>query len=115
MSKQDESFRLNEHTITSTDDKELISKATSDDASVSHAALWLILLLRLTTVTTDERLELRNSKLTPSFYSIHTLCTLWTENPSAVDLRFEEQRRLVLRPFSRAQETVTKQMLPGSC
>ena len=73
MSKQDESFRLDENTITSTDDKELIAKATSEDDSVSHAALWLILLLRLTTVTTDERLELRNS-------AIHTLLRIFDAN-----------------------------------
>lgn len=73
MSKQDESFRLDENTITSTDDKELVAKATSKEDSVSHAALWLILLLRLTAVTTDERLELRNS-------AIHTLLRIFDAN-----------------------------------
>lgn len=73
MSKQDESFRLDENTITSTDEKELVAKATSEDDSVSHAALWLILLLRLTAVTTDERLELRNS-------AIHTLLRIFDAN-----------------------------------
>jgi hypothetical protein len=36
--------------------------ASGDDRGVSDAALWMLLLLRLTSVTTDERLELRNSK-----------------------------------------------------
>lgn len=103
MSKQDQSFRLDENTITSTDDKELISKATSDDASVSHAALWLILLLRLTTVTTDERLELRNSKLTPRSISFIPSVTFWTEVPSAGDSRLEEQKKTCSLTFPRAQ------------
>lgn len=40
--------------------------ASGKDLAVSDAALWMLLLLRLTAVTTDERLELRNSKITPS-------------------------------------------------
>ena len=36
--------------------------ASGDDLSVSDAALWMLLLQRLTAVTTDDRLELRNSK-----------------------------------------------------
>jgi hypothetical protein len=40
-----------------------VEKASGDDCSVSDAALWMLLLLRLTSVTTDERLELRNSEL----------------------------------------------------
>lgn len=37
--------------------------ASGEDLAISDAALWMLLLLRLTAVTTDERLELRNSKL----------------------------------------------------
>jgi hypothetical protein len=40
-----------------------MEKASSDDKGTSNAALWMLLLLRLTAVTTDERLELRNSNL----------------------------------------------------
>jgi hypothetical protein len=36
--------------------------ASGADLTISDAALWMLLLLRLTAVTTDERLELRNSK-----------------------------------------------------
>jgi hypothetical protein len=39
-----------------------VTMASGDDRAVSDAALWMLLLLRLTSVTTDERLELRNSK-----------------------------------------------------
>lgn len=40
----------------------LVEQASSKDAVISNAALWMMLLLRLTAVTMDERLELRNSK-----------------------------------------------------
>jgi hypothetical protein len=36
--------------------------ASDQDLAVSDAALWMLLLSRLAAVTTDERLELRNSK-----------------------------------------------------
>jgi hypothetical protein len=36
--------------------------ASDEDLAVSDAALWMLLLSRLAAVTTDERLELRNSK-----------------------------------------------------
>lgn len=39
----------------------LVEKASNDEDASSDAALWMLLLLRLTTVTTDERLDLRNS------------------------------------------------------
>jgi hypothetical protein len=38
-----------------------MEKASSEDKATSTAALWMLLLLRLTVVTTDDRLELRNS------------------------------------------------------
>lgn len=55
------SFSLDKDVIDSIDEGVLHKKAGSDDQEVSNAALWLLLLLRLTAVTTDERLELRNS------------------------------------------------------
>jgi len=45
------------------DEHILIEKVSGADDGTSNAALWLLLLLRLTAVTTDDRLELRNSKL----------------------------------------------------
>jgi hypothetical protein len=54
--------------IDSIDEEKLHKKAKSDDPAVSNAALWLLLLHRLTTVTTDERLELRNSMYLPRFW-----------------------------------------------
>lgn len=39
-----------------------MEQASSEDRTLSDAALWMLLLMRLTAVTTDDRLELRNSK-----------------------------------------------------
>lgn len=50
--------------------------ASGDDRAVSDAALWMLLLLRLATVTTDERLELRNSKFGVRRCFLKTLLTL---------------------------------------
>ncbi|XXG96195.1 Endocytosis and vacuole integrity protein [Hypoxylon texense] len=41
----------------------LAEKASNAEDASSDAALWMLLLLRLTTVTTDERLDLRNSAI----------------------------------------------------
>ncbi|KAI2629945.1 hypothetical protein GGR54DRAFT_587034 [Hypoxylon sp. NC1633] len=41
----------------------LVQKASNAEDESSDAALWMLLLLRLTTVTTDERLDLRNSAI----------------------------------------------------
>lgn len=40
-----------------------MEQASAADETDSKAALWMLLLLRLTDVTTDDRLELRNSKI----------------------------------------------------
>ncbi|KAI1100359.1 hypothetical protein F4804DRAFT_336306 [Jackrogersella minutella] len=41
----------------------LVEKASNAEHASSDAALWMLLLLRLTTVTIDERLDLRNSAI----------------------------------------------------
>ncbi|KAI1644637.1 uncharacterized protein F4817DRAFT_346323 [Daldinia loculata] len=41
----------------------LVEKASNAEDASSDSALWMLLLLRLTTVTTDERLDLRNSAI----------------------------------------------------
>jgi hypothetical protein len=41
---------------------DLAEMAEDPEHSASDAALWMLLLLRLTTVTADDRLELRNSE-----------------------------------------------------
>lgn len=63
ISGRTNSFSLSPDLIQGSDDETLIQMASGDDLAISDAALWMLLLLRLTAVTTDERLELRNSEL----------------------------------------------------
>ena len=56
------SFSLSPDLIEGANERTLVEMASGDDLAVSDAALWMLLLLRLTAVTTDDRLELRNSK-----------------------------------------------------
>lgn len=46
-------------------DHSLVEKAAEPFEKGSAAALWMLLLLRLTSVATDQRLELRNSEYSP--------------------------------------------------
>jgi hypothetical protein len=62
ISGRTSSFSLSPSLIQGSDEKTLVEMASGKDLAVSDAALWMLLLLRLTAVTTDERLELRNSK-----------------------------------------------------
>ncbi|KAI1826786.1 hypothetical protein F4861DRAFT_46179 [Xylaria intraflava] len=45
------------------DDISLIEKASHAEDAASDAALWMLLLIRLTTVTTNDKLDLRNSAI----------------------------------------------------
>lgn len=62
ISGRTSSFSLSSDLIKSVDEENLVEMASGDDLAVSDAALWMLLLLRLTAVTADERLELRNSE-----------------------------------------------------
>jgi hypothetical protein len=64
ISGRTSSFSLSPDLIQGSDEKMLLEMASGKDLAVSDAALWMLLLLRLTAVTTDERLELRNSEIT---------------------------------------------------
>ncbi|KAF7879068.1 hypothetical protein EAF04_000268 [Stromatinia cepivora] len=63
ISSRTSSFSLSPDLIEDSAEEALIEKASGDDRAVSDAALWMLLLLRLTSVTADERLELRNSAI----------------------------------------------------
>ncbi|TVY12839.1 Protein MON2-like, partial [Lachnellula arida] len=63
ISGRTSSFSLSPNLIQGSDEKKLVEMASGKDLAVSDAALWMLLLLRLTAVTTDERLELRNSAI----------------------------------------------------
>lgn len=62
ISGRSETFSLSPDLIKAKDEQTLIKMASGGDVSTSNAALWMVLLQRLTAVTTDQRIELRNSK-----------------------------------------------------
>lgn len=53
---------MTEDMMQDSDDTALLKLAAEPSHRGSGAALWMLLLLRLTSVATDQRLELRNSK-----------------------------------------------------
>ncbi|TAQ90538.1 hypothetical protein B7494_g1129 [Chlorociboria aeruginascens] len=63
ISGRTSSFSLSPDLIQGSSEEALVKMASGDDRTVSDAALWMLLLLRLTAVTTDGRLELRNSAI----------------------------------------------------
>ncbi|KND88163.1 Protein MON2 [Tolypocladium ophioglossoides CBS 100239] len=63
LSAKDESLEITAELVQATDGSGLERLAAERSEKGSDAALWMLLLLRLTTVTTDERLELRNSAI----------------------------------------------------
>lgn len=65
LSGKNKSLPITESLIGGADDSALVEKAANPEDESSDAALWMLLLLRLTNVTTDDRLELRNSACHP--------------------------------------------------
>ncbi|KAH8665989.1 endosomal peripheral membrane protein-like protein [Tricladium varicosporioides] len=63
ISGRTSSFSLSPDLIQGSDERTLVEMASGEDLTISDAALWMLLLLRLAAVTTDERLELRNSAI----------------------------------------------------
>jgi hypothetical protein len=53
---------ITEDMIQESGDQALVKLAADPSHDGSCAALWMLLLLRLTSVATDQRLELRNSE-----------------------------------------------------
>jgi hypothetical protein len=53
---------ITENMVPESGDQTLVKLAAEPFEKGSGAALWMLLLLRLTSVATDQRLELRNSK-----------------------------------------------------
>ncbi len=75
ISGRTSSFSLSPDLIQGSSEEALSQMASGRDLVVSEAALWMLLLLRLTAVTTDEGLELRNSELPPLI-----IPGIWTDN-----------------------------------
>ncbi|KAF4980118.1 hypothetical protein FZEAL_3808 [Fusarium zealandicum] len=63
LSSKNESLDITAEMMQGADMVDLERMAADHEHNSSDAALWMLLLLRLTTVTTDDRLELRNSAI----------------------------------------------------
>ncbi|KAH6981212.1 hypothetical protein BKA56DRAFT_586833 [Ilyonectria sp. MPI-CAGE-AT-0026] len=63
LSAKNESLDITAEMMQGTGVSDLEKMAAEQSSKGSDAALWMLLLLRLTTVTTDDRLELRNSAI----------------------------------------------------
>ncbi|RYP20033.1 hypothetical protein DL767_009534 [Monosporascus sp. MG133] len=63
LSGKSKSLPITDDLVGKSDESVLVETAARAETGASNAALWMLLLLRLTTVTTDERLELRNSAI----------------------------------------------------
>ncbi|KAI1387171.1 uncharacterized protein F4822DRAFT_443972 [Hypoxylon trugodes] len=63
LSGRSKQLAITDSLVDDPDGISLVEKASNAEDASSDAALWMLLLLRLTTVTTDERLDLRNSAI----------------------------------------------------
>ncbi|KAE8396519.1 hypothetical protein BDV23DRAFT_878 [Aspergillus alliaceus] len=67
---QIENFSIESHVDVSVSEETLVALANGDDSSISRNALWLLLLLRIVDLTTDNRAEIRNC-------AVHTLLRIF--------------------------------------
>ncbi|KAI1436523.1 hypothetical protein GGR50DRAFT_650672 [Xylaria sp. CBS 124048] len=63
LSRKNKALPITADLVGDFDDTSLVEKASLAENTASDAALWMLLLIRLTTVTTNERLDLRNSAI----------------------------------------------------
>lgn len=71
LSEKSNSMSITEDMVDGVTDEALVRLASHPDEEGSSAALWMLLLLRLTAVTADQRLELRNSAIQTLLRIIH--------------------------------------------
>jgi hypothetical protein len=67
---QIEEFSIESHVDASVSEERLAALANGDDSSISRNALWMLLLLRIVDLTTDNRSEVRNC-------AVHTLLRIF--------------------------------------
>ena len=63
LSRKNESLQVHADLVQDAEESDLVVIAADPEREGSDAALWMLLLLRLTAVTSDDRLELRNSAI----------------------------------------------------
>ncbi|KUI53612.1 hypothetical protein VP1G_01025 [Cytospora mali] len=71
LSEKSNSMSITEDVVGGASDEALIRLASHPDEEGASAALWMLLLLRLTAVTADQRLELRNSAIQTLLRIVH--------------------------------------------
>lgn len=71
LSEKSNLMSITEDMVGGASDETLISLASHPDKEGASAALWMLLLLRLTAVTADQRLELRNSAIQTLLRIVH--------------------------------------------
>ncbi|KAI1278290.1 endosomal peripheral membrane protein [Xylaria sp. FL0933] len=63
LSRKNKALPITNNLVGDFDEASLVEKASHAENAASDAALWMLLLIRLTTVTTNDRLDLRNSAI----------------------------------------------------
>ncbi|KAI0183579.1 endosomal peripheral membrane protein [Xylaria flabelliformis] len=63
LSGKNKALPITDNLVGDFNDASLVEKASNAENASSDAALWMLLLIRLTTVTTNDRLDLRNSAI----------------------------------------------------
>ncbi|KAJ8126737.1 hypothetical protein O1611_g6901 [Lasiodiplodia mahajangana] len=63
LSRKNKTLPITNNLVGGFDDASLVERASHAEDASSDAALWMLLLIRLTTVTTNDRLDLRNSAI----------------------------------------------------
>ncbi|KAI0907369.1 endosomal peripheral membrane protein [Ustulina deusta] len=63
LSRKNKALPITNNLVGDFDEASLVEKASHAENASSDAALWMLLLIRLTTVTTNDRLDLRNSAI----------------------------------------------------
>ncbi|GAP88383.1 putative endosomal peripheral membrane protein [Rosellinia necatrix] len=63
LSRKNKALPITSNLVGNFDDASLVEKASHAEDAASDAALWMLLLIRLTTVTINDRLDLRNSAI----------------------------------------------------
>ncbi|KAI0423923.1 endosomal peripheral membrane protein [Xylaria sp. FL1042] len=63
LSRKNKTLPITNNLVGDFDEASLVEKASHAENASSDAALWMLLLIRLTTVTTNDKLDLRNSAI----------------------------------------------------
>lgn len=88
LSEKSNSMSITEDMIGGAKDATLTELASHPDREGSSAALWMLLLLRLTAVTADQRLELRNSAIQTLLRIVHAYGSTLGPQPWSITVKY---------------------------